>query len=141
MRPVLLKCFSFLDFICLVFLGMQLWLVLERASGYGDVSDFIYPISKMLTFLFIAVSWIGLFFGKIWGIIAYYIQFPFRIALFIYSIGFVTLLPEAFGSYEQHWYEWLLGSCVFFEFLRLYLTVQYHRLHRQQLHAHGKAQL
>lgn len=131
MRSILLKTFSFLDFVCLFFLSMQLWIIFTGAIGFVDAKTSLTTVGKVFSFVLIGISWIGLFKNKSWGIKAYYFQFPLRLILFIYSVGFITLLPEAFGSYEPFWYDWLLGFCVFFEFLRLYLTVQHHRSYRQ----------
>ena len=131
MRAMVIKLFSFLDFVCLVFLGMQLWLIFSDSFNFSNSQAILYSSARVITFILICISWVGLFKNKVWGFKAYYAQFPFRLFLFIYSIGFITLLPEAFGSYEPFWYDWLLGFCVFFEFLRLYLTVQHHRLYHR----------
>ncbi len=124
---VLFKVFGFLDIICLLLLGMQIWLILTSNNGLSSLINRIDVPFKVLTFILIAISCIGLLRFQKWGIMAYYAQFPLRLWLFIYSIGFITLLPEFFGFYEDFWFDWLLGMCVFFEFSRLYFIIQTHR--------------
>lgn len=124
----LFKFFSVLDAICLLFLAMQFQFYYK--SDYTFISLISEPriVGQFLTFILISLSCIGQSKMKKIGHIAYYIQFPARLILFIYSIGFVTLFPEALGYFEDFWFDFLLGVCVLFEFLRLYFTIRYHKL-------------
>lgn len=124
-----LRSFALLDVLSLVFLGMQLW---QIATHYQEVSNQLSEKTKAMLmfpmFILIIIGAIGLFLIKKFGFILYYIQFPFRLYLWIFSIGFITLLPEAFGFYEDKWFDTLLKFCFVFECIRLYLTIRIHRL-------------
>ena len=127
-----LRSFALLDVLSLVFLGMQVW---QIATHYQELtnklSEKIQAILMFPMFILILAGAIGLFFVKRFGFILYYIQFPFRLYLWIFSIGFITLLPEAFGFYEDKWFDTLLKFCFMAEFIRLYLTI---RIHLKSLH-------
>lgn len=75
-------------------------------------------------FLLLAAGVVGLWFFKKMGFIIYYIQFPFRLYLWVFTIGFIALLPEAFGRFEDYWFNLTLKICIVAEFIRLYLTIK-----------------
>ncbi|MES2417445.1 MAG: hypothetical protein V4541_04610 [Bacteroidota bacterium] len=125
MKQLTLRIFAFLDFISLVFMGMQLW---QIANHYSELSNKLsVKIGALLMFpmfLLVLIGAIGLFFGKKVGYILYYIQFPFRLYLWVFSVGFITLLPEALSVYDDKWFDILLKVCIVAEFIRLYLTIR-----------------
>jgi len=125
-----LRSFVFLDAISLVLLGMQVWYIAEH---YGEISLLSEKVRATLMFpMFFLVLFgaIGLFLQKKYGYLLYYIQFPFRLYLLVFSIGFITLIPEAFSVFDDIWFEVLLKCCYVAEFIRLYLTI---RIHLNQL--------
>jgi hypothetical protein len=125
---VLLRCFAFLDLISLVFLGMQLLNILNHFNEVPYLlSEQIQQIALFPMFIIVLVGAIGLALLKKFGLILYYIQFPFRLYLWVFTLGFITLLPEAFSYYEDHYFDALLKLCFVGEVIRLYLTIMAHR--------------
>jgi hypothetical protein len=123
---ILFRSFAILDLISLVFLSMQL---LQIANDYSTLAlkDNAAKLNAVLMFpmfWLILIGSYGLFFQKKFGYILYYIQFPFRLFLWIFTIGFITLLPEFFNYYGDVWFSVLLKVCFVGEFIRLYLTIQ-----------------
>lgn len=124
----LLRSFAILDLISLVFLAMQLWVIVETYAASGT-TGFPKDINGWLMFpmfWIILVGTYGLFFQKRFGYILYYVQFPLRLLLWIFSVGFVTLIPEALSYYGSAWFDPLLKLCFVAEFVRLYLTIRAH---------------
>jgi hypothetical protein len=80
-------------------------------------------------FVLVLVGAIGLFLEKKYGFILYYIQFPFRLYLWIFSIGFITLIPEALTIFDDAVFDILFKLCFVGEVIRLYLTIRIHRRH------------
>ncbi|RZL50498.1 MAG: hypothetical protein EOP00_04095 [Pedobacter sp.] len=121
-----LRSFALLDLVSLVFMGMQL---LQIAQHYQEIDQLSIKVQSILMFpIFVLVfaGALGLWLYKKFGFILYYIQFPFRLYLWVFSLGFITLLPEAFGSFEDYWFGILFKVCMVAEFVRLYLTVRAH---------------
>lgn len=132
---ILLRFFAFLDSIALFLLGMQLWHIFHHFGEIEKQSEKLSSALMFPMFILVAVGAIGLWFVKKFGFIVYYIQFPFRLYLWVFTIGFIALLPEAFGRFEDYWFNLILKTCIVAEFIRLYLTIKVHlNLHRQQLH-------
>lgn len=125
-----LRFFALLDALSLIFLGMQVWHI---ATHFQEVSvrtsEKVQAILMFPMFILIIVGAIGLFLLKKFAIILYYIQFPFRLYLWIFTVGFITLLPAAFNDYDDKWFDVLLKVCYVAEFIRLYLTIWIHRNH------------
>lgn len=121
-----LRSFVILDVISLLLLAWQIWAVstskfpLQRSE---EVRHFLmYPM-----FIFILIGAFGLFFEKKYGFILYYIQFPFRLYLWVFSIGFITLIPEALSIFNDILFDILFKACFVAEAVRLYLTIKMHR--------------
>lgn len=123
---LLLRSFALLDALSLVFLGMQLWHIAQRYPEIVQQSEKLSATLMFPMFLLILLGAIGLWLAKKFGFILYYIQFPFRLYLWIFTLGFITLLPEALESFEDYWFDILLKVCMVGEFIRLYLTVRSH---------------
>lgn len=124
---ILLKIFALLDIISIVFMAPQIW---SAVVHYNEIPDQALSIIKviftLLIFLSLFISAIGLFRFKKYGLITYYFQFPFRLVLWIFSIGFITFLPELFRQGDQ-WFNALFRICMVAEFFRCYYTIQVHR--------------
>ena len=123
----LLRVFALLDVISIVFMTPQAWSVLVH---YKSISMQAFPVARafftLLIFASLFVSAIGLFRLRKYGLIIYYIQFPFRLVLWVFSIGFITFLPELLQQGDQ-WFGILFRICIIGEFFRCYYTVQVHR--------------
>ena len=121
---ILLRSFAFLDFIALFLMGMQLWVIWHRFNEIAKLSEKISSVLMFPMFLLLAAGAVGLWFFFFFGFILYYIQFPFRLYLWVFTIGFIALLPEAFGRFEDYWFNLTLKICIVAEFIRLYLTIK-----------------
>ncbi|RAJ22412.1 hypothetical protein [Pedobacter cryoconitis] len=123
----LFKLFALLDLISIVSLSPQIWTVLVN---YQEIPQERFAIGRVVFTLLILcslfISAAGLFQFKKYGIITYYIQFPFRLALWVFSIGFITFLPELLHQGGQ-WFGILFRVCIIAEFFRGYYTLQAHR--------------
>ena len=125
------RAFAFLDLLSLVFMAMQLWVIVKNYRNISLLSEKVQSALMFPMFLLLAVGAYGLFFQKKFGFISYYVQFPFRLYLWVFSLGFITLLPEAMGTYDGRWFDILLKVCFTAEFIRLYLTIKAHVNTRQ----------
>lgn len=124
---LLFKLFALLDLISIVFLSPQIWAVLVK---YKEIPHESFAVGRvvftLLIFCSLFVSAAGLFQFRKYGIITYYLQFPFRLALWVFSIGFITFLPELLHQGEQ-WFGILFRICIIAEFFRGYYSLQVHR--------------
>ena len=123
---ILFRAFAFLDLISLVFMAMQLWVVIRKFSEFTLMSDKVQGVLMFPMFILVLVGAYGLFSLKKIGFISYYIQFPFRLYLWVFTLGFITWLPEALGDYGDVWPSILFKVCFVAEFIRLFLTVRTH---------------
>lgn len=123
---ILFRAFAFLDLISLVFIAMQLWVVIKKFSDFTLMSDKVQGVLMFPMFILVLIGGYGLFFLKKIGFISYYIQFPFRLYLWVFTLGFITLFPEALGNYDDKWFSILFKVCFVAEFIRLFLTVRTH---------------
>lgn len=123
---ILLRAFAFLDLFSLLFMTMQLVTIISNFDKITLLSDKVQSLLMFPMFILVAMGAYGLFFQKKIGFISYYIQFPFRLYLWVLSLGFITLLPEAFSNYDDKWFPILLKVCYVGEFIRLYLTIKVH---------------
>lgn len=121
-----LRSFVLLDVILLILLGMQLWATFTHPLS-DKLSEKIQHILMFPMFLLILIGAIGLYSRKKFGFILYYFQFPFRLYLYIFSLAFITLIPEALEIYDDRLFDVLLKVCFVAEFIRLYLTIRIHR--------------
>lgn len=121
---ILLRSFVLLDLVSLFLMGMQLWYIAHHFSEIIKQSEKLTSALMFPMFILLTVGAIGLWFVKKFGFILYYIQFPFRLYLWVFTLGFITLLPEAFGRYEDFWFDGLLKVCIVAEFIRLFITIR-----------------
>ncbi|MCJ0741599.1 hypothetical protein [Pedobacter montanisoli] len=119
--------FAFLDAISLIFLGMQLWQISSDFSKITLLSEKISSVLMFPMFALIAYCVYAQIKAKKIAAVWYYVQFPFRLYLWIFSIGFISLIPEAIGLFEDKWFDITLKTCIMFEFIRLYLTIRNHK--------------
>lgn len=122
---LLFRSFVMLDLISLFLMAMQLW---EIATHFNELPNQLSAqMSSILMFpmfVLVLLGAYGLLMFKKFGFVLYYIQFPFRLYLWVFSLGFITLLPEALSYYGDKWFDILLKVCFMFEFVRLYLTIR-----------------
>lgn len=123
---ILFRAFALLDMFSLLFMTMQLVAIVHNFAKLTLLSDKVQSVLMFPMYILVAVGAYGLFFQKKIGFISYYIQFPFRLYLWVLSLGFITLLPEAFSNYDDKWFPILLKVCYVGEFVRLYLTIKAH---------------
>lgn len=121
---ILLRVFALLDVLSLIFMAMQLWAIVKQYSAMTLLSDKVQSVLMFPMFVMLVIGIVGLFKLKKYGFVSYYIQFPFRLYLWIFTIGFITLLPEALSVYDDKWFPILLKVCIAAEFVRLYLTIK-----------------
>ena len=125
---ILLRVFAFLDVLTIIFMTMQLWDISNNFDKFTVRSEKIQAILMFPVFALVIIGALGLSLAKKYGFISYYIQFPFRLYLWVLILGFITLLPEALGNYDDKWFPILLKVCYVGEFMRLYLTIRAHYL-------------
>jgi len=132
---LLLRSFALLDAISLIFMGMQLWFITKHFDQIAKQSEKVEAILMYPMFLMVLVGAIGLFSAKKFGFILYYIQFAFRLYLWVFTLGFITWFPELLEIYDDIWPNILLKVCFVGEFIRLYLTIRTQlKLRDLQLH-------
>ena len=133
----ILRSFAVLDLLSLVLLVMQLWVNVSKISTFNlwaiqqafnlqTLENKINAVLMFSMFVLILIGAHGFFFRKKTGYILYYIQFPFRLYLWIFTLGFITLLPEALNYYGDTLINVLLKFCFVFEFIRLYIVIRAH---------------
>lgn len=124
---IAIRIFSILDLISIVLLSRQFWDIVTHLSEIPQETLSQAKVILMLPlFLSLFISAIGLMLFKKFGFITYYIQFPFRLIVWIFSIGFITYLPEYFNLGER-WFDILFRVCFIAEFFRLYFTIKIHK--------------
>ncbi|MXV49928.1 hypothetical protein GS399_03015 [Pedobacter sp. HMF7647] len=121
-----LKLFAFLDILSIALLSRQ---VVGIFTNWSQIPHETLSQLKILIVLLVFISLFGsayfLFFAKRAGAIIYYVQFPLRFIVWIFSFGFLTLLAQYSSS--ETVFDWLFRLVVLLEFLRLYFTIKIHR--------------
>lgn len=119
-----IRVFGLLDIISIFLLAPSFF---EIITNLGQVPpEFISQTRVILTlplFISLFISAIGLLLIKKFGFIAYYLQFPFRLVVWVFSIGFITFLTEWF-KLGENWFNVLFKVCFIAEFFRLYFTIK-----------------
>lgn len=117
------KMFAFLDLISILFMFAQVWFLLTHLGKVKpDAFSIIKASLTVLIYGSLFFTAMGQYSFKRYGMIVYYIQFPFRLFLMVLSIGFITLLPEVMDVGENL-FSWLFRICIVAEFFRLYYTI------------------
>lgn len=121
------RFFALLDLVSIVLLARQFWEILTHLN---EIPDQILSQAKVVLllplFVSLFISATGLTLNKKFGFVTYYIQFPFRLVVWVFSIGFITFLPEMLNLGER-WFDILFRICFIAEFFRLYFTIRIHR--------------
>jgi hypothetical protein len=123
----LFRTLAFLDLLSLAFMSTQLYHIVVNYKELNlKLSEKVTSIALFPMFILVLIGAIGLFLLKKFGCILYYIQFPFRLYLWVFTLGFITLLPEALEAYDEKWFGIMLKVCFVTEVIRLYLTIRGH---------------
>jgi len=121
------KFFALLDVISIVLLAKQFWAIITHINEIPDqILSQVRVVLTLPMFLSLFISAAGLILFKKFGFITYFFQFPFRLIVWIFSIGFITFLPEVLNLNEK-WFDILFKMCFIAEFFRLYFTIQIYR--------------
>jgi hypothetical protein len=122
-----IRFFALTDIISIILLGKQFW---EIVTHFNEIPHELFSQTKviliLLLFISLFISAVGLMLFKKFGFITYYIQFPFRLIVWVFSIGFITYLPELLNLGER-WFDILFKLCFIAEFFRLYFTIKIHK--------------
>lgn len=123
------KFFALLDIISVILLAKQFWGIITHLNEIPDqVLSQVKVFLLLPLFLSLFVSATGLFLFKKFGFITYYVQFPLRLIVWVFSIGFITYVPELLNlNLSDKWFDILFRVCFIAEFFRLYFTIQIHR--------------
>jgi hypothetical protein len=124
---IFFRSLAILDLLATIIIGMQLYYILGHFDEKVLRSEKVEAILMFPMFFLVLGGAIGLFFLKRIGFILYYIQFPFRLYLLVFTLGFITLLPEALENYDDKWPMVLKKICFVAEVIRLYLTIRANR--------------
>jgi hypothetical protein len=121
------RFFALLDIISIVLLAKQFWQILTHLN---EIPDQVLSQAKVVLllplFVSLFISAVGLILNKKFGFITYYIQFPFRLVVWVFSIGYITFLPEMINLSESR-FDIIFLICFIAEFFRLYFTIRIHR--------------
>lgn len=122
-----MQLFGVLDIVSVVLLLLQFIAMLasggKSAPAIEGINHLIL-IPQLILFPLLIVSAVGLLQQKIYGVIAYYIQFLFRFPALVFTFGFVTYVDKWFGTWDVTRYT--LALAVFGELLRLTHSIQTH---------------
>lgn len=123
----MLRAFAILDVVSIFLLAIPCWQIITNLEGIpNNVFSQIKIYLTIPLFLSLFVSAIGLFLVKRYGFITYYIQFLFRLIVWVFTIGFITYIPELFNLSDK-WFDILFKICFIAEFFRLYFTIRIQR--------------
>ena len=121
-----LRFFAVLDIGSIILLSPQIYALLSSLESIPPQNlSRIKAALLLIVFLLLFVSATGLFLLKKFGAIAYYIQFPMRLIVWVFSFGFLTFISQYFSNPLV--FDWLFRLAIILEFFRLYFTVQIHR--------------
>ena len=122
----ILRIFALLDIISIFLLTPQVY---RMANDLDSIPSGALPVLKIaftaFTYLLLFVSASAIYKPSRAAVISYYVQFPFRLVVWIFSFGFLTYLGQ-FSSNELL-FEWLFRIAFMLEFFRIFFTVQTHK--------------
>jgi hypothetical protein len=120
-----LRFFAFLDLLSLILLSQQVLKILMNMQAIPQQNSSAFRVILLLIiYPLLMLSAYGLFRLKKIGLISYYIQFPIRLLVWVFSFGFLTFISEYFSNALV--FDWLFRIAIILEFFRLYFTVQIH---------------
>jgi hypothetical protein len=121
-----LQFFGLLDIVSIGLLSKQIYSI---ATNFNTIPDStlseIRIILLLLSYLLLFASAAGLLTGRKYGMIAYYIQFPIRLLVWVFSFGFITFISEY--ATDPRVFDWSFRIAIVLEFFRLYFTIKFHR--------------
>lgn len=132
-----LRFFAFLDILSFILLSQQVFSMLFKVPhGWSTGAPSGLRVGALLLmYLLLLISAYTLYRIKKTGLIIYYLQFPMRLFVWVFSFGFLTLISQYFNNPQV--FDWLFRAAVMLEFFRLYFTVQIHRQHFRGLRRPG----
>jgi hypothetical protein len=123
-----LRFFALLDILSFILLTQQVFQSFTRLQNMpADKSSGIRIILLLLIYPLLLLSAYGLYRIKKLGLITYYIQFPIRLFVWVFSFGFLTFVSQYFSNPLV--FDWLFRVAIILEFFRLYFTAQIHWRH------------
>jgi hypothetical protein len=124
-----LRFFGLLDIVSIILITPQVWLILTNFSSMTRTLPLIAIASlRIILFISLFISAIGLLTLRKFGTVTYYFQFLFRFVTLIFSFGFITYLNE-FINNSGTILKLTLTLAVFGEFVRLYYTYKAQKKH------------
>lgn len=121
-----LKVTVLFDLVALALMLRQVWFFATQYQQISLTSDKVQGWLMIVLFLLI-ISEIAIIFVKPKiGMIIYYIQFPIRLYLWVFTLGFITFIPEMFNLTDDKWFSVFLKLCFLTEVIRLYFTIKIH---------------
>ena len=122
----ILRFFALLDVISIILMSQQVYSICINYNHIPDqTSAKIKEVLLLLNYLLLFVSVSGFLKFKKYGLITYYIQFPIRLLVWVFSFGFITFISDYITNPDVS--QWLLRLVVTMEFFRLYFTIKIHR--------------
>jgi hypothetical protein len=123
----ILRFFGLLDIISIVLMSQQIYSICINYDHIFDQTASKIKITLLvLGYLLLFISAPGLLRFKKFGIVTYYIQFPIRLLVWIFSFGFITYINDYIADPDVS--HWILRVVVMMEFFRLYFTIKIHRI-------------
>jgi hypothetical protein len=121
-----LRFFAVLDIGSIILLSPQIYALLSNLESIPPQNlSRIKAALLLIVFLLLFVSSTGLFMIRKFGALSYYIQFPMRLIVWVFSFGFLTFISQYFSNTLV--FDWLFRMAIILEFFRLYFTVKIHR--------------
>lgn len=122
----ILQLFGVLDLISIALLSKQIYSIASNLDSIPDSTISEVRIALLLiSYLLLFVSAAGLLTTRTYGMIVYYIQFPIRLLVWVFSFGFITFISEY--ATNPSVFDWSFRIAIILEFFRLYFTVKFHR--------------
>lgn len=118
--------FGILDMLSLVLLSQQEYAIISNLNEVPHQTlSYIRVALLLISYPLLFISALGFFRSKKFGFIVYYVLFPLRLLVWIFSFGFITLLMDY--TENQVVADWLFRIPIILEFFRLYFTIKIHR--------------
>ncbi|TZF85887.1 hypothetical protein FW774_02110 (plasmid) [Pedobacter sp. BS3] len=125
MRFNILRFFALLDVLSIALLSQQVFnIIIHSNTLVLQTPSLIKVILLPLIYLSLFFTAFLLFQQKRSGLIIYYIQFPVRLLVWVFSFGFITMLASL--SSNPQLFGWLFRLVVILEFFRLYISIRQH---------------
>lgn len=121
-----IRFFALLDIISIILLLPQLYQIFFNLSQIPrETLAYLKIAFTLITFLILFISASGLFRISKAVFISYYVQFPMRLVVWIFSFGFLTFISQYFTNPAV--FEWIFRIVFVLEFFRLFFTIQIHK--------------